>query len=83
MGAKVKDFPIKFKTFIFTNSKSPKIFRRSVKISKNPTILKKLEGHVHLLVENFPEIQIKTRLPAQACSQFALNLPPNFRLVLL
>ena len=44
-GGKLKDFPIKFKTFIFTNSKSSKIFQRSIKISKDPTMSKKFGGH--------------------------------------
>ena len=43
-GAKLDDFPIKFETFIFTNSKSPEIFRRSIEISENLTISKQLGG---------------------------------------
>ena len=40
--AKFKDFPIKFETFILTNSESTKIFRQNIKISENLTISKKI-----------------------------------------
>ena len=43
-GTKFNDFQIKFATFAFANSKCPKTIRRSIKISKNLTISKKLEG---------------------------------------
>ena len=41
--AKLNDFPIKFETFIFTNSKSSTILLRSINISEYPTILKTLK----------------------------------------
>ena len=41
-GGKFKDFPIKFKAFVSTNRKSPKIFRRIVNIFENLTISKEL-----------------------------------------
>ena len=37
-GAKLNDFSIKFETFVFTNSKSPNILRRSIKISEKVKI---------------------------------------------
>ena len=43
-GPKFNDFPIKFETFVFTYSKTPKIFLRSIEISENLTISKNLEG---------------------------------------
>ena len=43
-GASSQIFSMKFKAFIFTNSKRPKIFRRNIKISDNPTIPKNVRG---------------------------------------
>jgi len=45
-GAKFNDFLTKFEAFVFTNSKSPNIFQRSIKISENLTIAEKLGAMV-------------------------------------
>ena len=48
VGGRIQRFSVKIQTFIFTNSKITKIFRRSIKIPDNRTISKKLEGPWHL-----------------------------------
>ena len=47
-GGKLNDFSIKPETFVFTNSKSPKIFRRSVEMSENLMFSKNWEDHAFL-----------------------------------
>ena len=37
-GGKSNSFPIKLEIFVVTKGKSPNIFRRSMKISENPTM---------------------------------------------
>ena len=39
------DIPIKFQSFVFTNSKGLNVFLPSSKISENPRISKNSEGH--------------------------------------
>ena len=48
-GAKFEEFPAKFKSLIFTKSKSTKIFQRNTNFSENPMMWKKLVGPWPLL----------------------------------
>ena len=52
VGGKFKYFPINFETSISPSSKSPRIFRRDIKISENPTISKNC-GSCPLLSSGF------------------------------
>ena len=54
VGGQVQRYSNKFETIILTNSRSPNIFRRNIKISDNPTISKKLRGHDPLLPATTP-----------------------------